>query len=99
LWHGNRAEDVIQLLIHCVHLVSGGCKQSVKERGHRDHILDGPSEGRVLPPPPPHGWPLCPLCIEHRLAVVLFSQMSLNGLSLADEFAPSLCGPVLDVRI
>jgi hypothetical protein len=50
-------------------------------------------------PPPPHGWPLYPLCIEHRLAVVLFSQLSLNGLSLADVFAPSLCGPVLDVRI
>jgi hypothetical protein len=40
-----------------------------------------------------------PLCLEHGLAMVQFSQLVLNGCSLAREFAPSLCGPVLDVSL
>jgi hypothetical protein len=43
-------EDVLQFVIHLLHLVFGGCRQSVQERGHHEHILAAPSEGRVQHP-------------------------------------------------
>jgi hypothetical protein len=50
LLHDGGVEDVLQLAVHLVHLVGGGCGQSVQERDRCSHVLAGPGEGRILRP-------------------------------------------------
>jgi hypothetical protein len=65
LLRGGDAEDVLQLLIHHVHPVSGGGQQSVQKRDRHDHIwLTLMKVGHC--PLPPHGWSLQPALPQVR---------------------------------
>jgi hypothetical protein len=108
---GDDVEDVLQLSIHHVHPISGGCGKSVKEHSYHDHILASPGVGRALPPLIVDGSGNVPspivsevdcyglLCLEHGLAVVQFGQLGFHGRSFTDKFIPTLRGPALGVSL
>jgi hypothetical protein len=47
---GGDAEDVLQLAVHLVHPVCGGCKQCLQKRDRCGHVLTGPGKGKALCP-------------------------------------------------
>jgi hypothetical protein len=99
------------LKVYYVHPVSEGCKQSVLKRGRCAHILASPGKGGLWWTLTVDGGSDIPslspgigevnyyasLYLESGVAVVLFSQLGLNGHLLAGDFASLLQSPALSV--
>jgi hypothetical protein len=110
LWGGD-AKNVFQLMVHLVHLIGRGCKQSIQKHNYCGHSLAGPGEGGAQRHLTVYGSgdvPCSssgvgevdrydPLCLMHELAVVYFGQLGLNGRSLVGDFTSPVCGPMLNV--
>jgi hypothetical protein len=70
LLRGSGSEDVLQLLVHLAHPISGGCEQCVQKCAHHDHVLAGPGEGGELPLHTINRRGLA--CFKRRFALVQF---------------------------
>jgi hypothetical protein len=113
LMHSSDAEDFLQLMIHLVQPINGGCGYNFQKCNHYGHILASPSKGRLrrtitvdgignIPTPSLGSGEFncyAPLCLERGLVVVQFGQLGLDDRSLTGELISPLCSPTLVVNL